>query len=104
MENGGVLKISARNFVADDSFTKRFVNAKPGKYVMFEVSDTGSGIPPDILERIFDPFFTTKEVGKGIGLGLSAVHSIVRSHNAQITVNSEIGKGTTFKIYIPVES
>ncbi|MGC8830650.1 MAG: PAS domain S-box protein [Verrucomicrobiia bacterium] len=103
MVNGGVLKISAKNFVADESFMKRFVNAKPGNYVIFEVSDTGAGIPPEIIGRIFDPFFTTKEVGKGTGLGLSAVHSIVRSHNGQITVNSKVGKGTTFNVYIPVE-
>lgn len=103
MPDGGELVISARNFVADEAFTKRFLNAIPGRYVEFTVSDTGAGIPAQIIERIFDPFFTTKEIGKGAGLGLSAVRSIVRSHNGQITVNSEVGKGTVFKIYLPAE-
>ena len=101
MQQGGMLKISARNIVADEQFTHRFINAKPGNYVLFEVVDTGCGIPQEIIERIFDPFFTTKGIGKGIGMGLPAVQSIAKSHNGFVAVHSAVGVGSTFQIFLP---
>ena len=75
--------------------------AKCGPHVVVTVSDTGTGIPPHVLDKIFDPFFTTKEIGKGTGLGLSTVLGIVKSHSGWVNVYSEVGKGTQFKVYLP---
>ncbi len=77
------------------------LDASPGLYVAVTVSDTGTGIPPDVVPRIFDPFFTTKEVGKGTGLGLSAVLGIVKSHGGFVDVQSEVNQGSKFKVYLP---
>jgi len=77
------------------------IEAKHGPYAVLTVADTGAGIPPEILDRIFDPFFTTKEEGKGTGLGLSTVRGIVKGHGGFLTVESEVGRGTTFRIYLP---
>ena len=71
-------------------------------HVLFSVSDTGKGIPHENIQRIFDPFFTTKEVGKGTGLGLSISYDIISKHDGQITVDSEVGKGTVFTVKLPV--
>jgi PAS domain S-box-containing protein len=101
MPNGGRLKLVAENIEIDESFTKLHLDAKPGRYVVLTVADTGTGIPKEILSRIFDPFYTTKPIGKGTGLGLSTVHAIVKSHGGFINVYTEVGKGTTFKAYLP---
>ena len=105
MPNGGKLKLGVRNFTVDaqfaDSNADSNTDAKPGPYVLFEVTDTGHGIPLEIRDRIFEPFFTTKELGKGTGLGLSTTLSIVKSHGGFIVVESEIGKGSTFQVYLP---
>jgi PAS domain S-box-containing protein len=102
MPNGGKLKLTARNFTVDTQFADSNTEAKPGSYVLFEVTDTGHGIPLEIRDRIFEPFFTTKELGKGTGLGLSTTLSIVKSHGGFIVVESETGKGSTFQVYLPV--
>jgi len=104
MPNGGKLKLRVRNFTVDAHFAGLNPEAKPGPYVLFEVTDTGTGIPPEIQDRIFEPFFTTKEFGKGTGLGLSTTMSIVKSHAGFIEVESETGKGSTFQVYLPAHT
>jgi PAS domain S-box-containing protein len=101
MPQGGRMTISVENQVLDAAAARLHPSAAPGRYVVLHVADTGTGIPPEILERIFDPFFTTKEVGKGTGLGLSTVVGIVRGHGGFVTIASEVGKGTTFSVYLP---
>jgi CheY-like chemotaxis protein len=101
MPDGGSLSISVENVHLDDQYVAMNVQAKPGRYVIINVTDSGEGIPPEILDKIFDPFFTTKEVGKGTGLGLSTVMAIVKSHGGFVNVYSEVGKGSSFKVYLP---
>jgi CheY-like chemotaxis protein len=101
MPNGGSLTIGANNFNVDEHYASMTPGAHPGPHVVLRVSDTGVGMPRAVIDKIFDPFFTTKEVGKGTGLGLSTVLGIVKSHNGFISVYSEIGNGTTFKIFLP---
>ncbi|SNQ59862.1 PAS domain S-box protein [Candidatus Methanoperedens nitratireducens] len=101
MPDGGILSISAENCFIDENYAQMQTEAKTGSYTTIAVSDTGTGIPPKILDRIFEPFFTTKEFGKGTGLGLSTALAIVKSHGGFINVNSEVGKGTTFCVYLP---
>jgi PAS domain S-box-containing protein len=101
MPNGGMLRISAENFWIDESYARMHVDAEVGPYIVITISDTGIGIAPEIIDRIFDPFFTTKEIGKGTGLGLSTVMGIIKNHNGFINVYSEVGKGSTFKVYLP---
>ncbi len=101
MPNGGNLTLSAENCVLDEQYVAMNLQAKAGRYVQISVADSGSGIPPHLLDKIFEPFFTTKDINKGTGLGLSTVMAIVKSHEGIINVYSELGKGTTFKIYLP---
>ncbi len=102
MPNGGTLIVSAENLTVDAHYAGLNLDAGPGPYVLLRVEDSGIGIPSEIITRIYDPFFTTKEVGKGTGLGLSTTLGIVKSHGGFIQVCSEVGKGTTFKVYLPV--
>lgn len=103
MPDGGALTLSAENITIDSQYAATSRDAKPGNYLCASITDTGCGIPADKLDRIFEPFFTTKEVGKGTGLGLSTAHAIIKSHRGFITVYSELGKGSTFKVYIPTD-
>jgi PAS domain S-box-containing protein len=102
MPNGGILRISARNFWVDSQYARMNIDAKVGSYVMICVSDTGTGISKEIVDRIFEPFFTTKEVGQGTGLGLSTVMGIIKSHDGFVNVVSELEKGTEFQICLPI--
>ncbi|MDM9381621.1 response regulator [Chlorogloeopsis sp. ULAP01] len=103
MPNGGKLKITAENFLVDANYARMHIDARSGAYVAIAVTDTGVGIALEILDRIFEPFFTTKELGKGTGLGLSTVLGIIKSHGGFISVYSEIGKGSEFKVFLPAQ-
>jgi len=101
MPNGGTLTLKAENVEIDTVYADAITEAKPGHYVVWRVMDTGTGIPPEILDRIFEPFFSTKGPEKGTGLGLSTVIGIVKSHGGFVRVYSVPGQGTTFAIYLP---
>ncbi len=100
MPRGGDVRISTRNERIDADATER-VELPPGAYAVIEVSDTGTGMPADVREHIFEPFYTTKELGKGTGLGLATVYGIVKQTGGGIYVESEVGQGTTFALYLP---
>ena len=101
MPNGGSLRIIAENMILDEQYVKMNSEAKTGPHVLIRISDTGAGIPQRVIERIFDPFFTTKEVGKGTGLGLSTARTIIKNHGGFIRIYSEVGKGTSFNVFLP---
>jgi signal transduction histidine kinase/CheY-like chemotaxis protein len=101
MPNGGKLTLETRNVVLDENYAAMSSEVNPGNYVMIAVSDSGMGIPADVLEKVFEPFYTTKDVGKGSGLGLSMVYGFVKQSNGHIRIYSEEGHGTTVKLYLP---
>jgi PAS domain S-box-containing protein len=101
MPDGGQLVIETSVIEFDECASSQSAQARAGSFVCLTVSDTGSGIPPEILSKIFEPFFTTKDVGKGTGLGLATVFGIVQQHQGWITVYSEVGHGTAFRIFLP---
>ncbi|HEY0968686.1 MAG TPA: PAS domain S-box protein [Opitutaceae bacterium] len=104
MPNGGQLTLTASNAVIDEQYAVMNKEVASGRYVRVEVTDDGMGIAPDLIDRIFEPFFTTKALGHGTGLGLSTTPGIVRSHGGFVNVYSELGKGTTFKVYLPAQT
>jgi PAS domain S-box-containing protein len=101
MKAGGRLNIETENVLISDEYCRDHVWAKPGRYVLISVTDTGCGMDRETLEHIFEPFFTTKGMHEGTGLGLSMVYGIVKQHDGMINVYSEVDKGTTFKVYLP---
>jgi len=101
MPTGGVITIETANVEFTPEFMKKHHVMSPGDYVMLAVTDTGIGIPDEIKDKVFKPFFTTKDVGKGSGLGLSTVYGIVKGYQGYVWLYSEVGKGTTMKVYLP---
>ncbi|WP_244574483.1 cell cycle histidine kinase CckA [Cohaesibacter sp. ES.047] len=101
MPEGGQLTIQTRNLSEDETMQMPYKQLEPGEYVLLEVLDSGTGIPPDIRDKIFEPFFSTKDVGKGTGLGLSTVYGIIKQTGGFIFLESEMGQGTTFRIFLP---
>ncbi len=101
MPEGGRVTIGTRNVSAEESATFQYKGMPAAEFVLIEVADTGTGIAPDIIDRVFEPFFSTKEVGKGTGLGLSTVYGIVKQTGGYVYVDSEIGKGSKFRIFLP---
>ncbi|PIE82895.1 MAG: hypothetical protein CSA09_04930 [Candidatus Contendobacter odensis] len=101
MPESGQLILETKNTVLDEDYAASHQDIQPGHYVVLSVSDSGNGMPPDILERVFEPFFTTKETGRGSGLGLSMVYGLMKQSGGNITLYSELGQGTTVRLYLP---
>ena len=103
MPNGGTINLRASNLLLEEQCAAMIAGAKPGHYLLVELEDTGTGMPPEVIDRIFEPFFTTKELGKGTGRGLSSALAIIKSHQGFIRVSSELDKGSLFQVYLPAQ-
>ena len=103
MPNGGTINLRAANHLLDEQCASMMAGAKPGPYLRIELEDSGTGMPPEVIDRIFEPFFTTKELGKGTGLGLSSALAIIKSHQGFVQVSSEPDKGSLFQVYLPAQ-
>ncbi|MBN2124311.1 MAG: PAS domain S-box protein [Deltaproteobacteria bacterium] len=101
-DDGGILEVNLNRVNLDDEFTSNHPGLLPGPHLKMTVSDTGTGIAPEVLDRIFEPYFTTKGEGEGTGLGLALVHGVVKSHAGAITVSSEPGRGSVFTVFLPI--
>jgi len=101
MPEGGRLTIATANAELDEAFARAHADAVPGTYVRLAVADTGAGMSPEVRAHLFEPFFTTREIGEGAGLGLATVYGIVRQHHGLVTVESELGRGSMFTLYLP---
>ena len=101
MRSAGTLTLETRNAVLDEDYAEQYEEVTPGEYVLLAVADTGTGMPPEIMQRVFEPFFTTKEVGQGSGLGLSMVYGFIKQSGGHISIYSRVGKGTSVKLYLP---
>jgi CheY-like chemotaxis protein len=101
MPNGGELVIETANAVLDENYAAQNVEVTPGEYVVVSITDSGTGMPPEVLERAFEPFFTTKDVGRGTGLGLSMVYGFAKQSRGHVKIYSEIGHGTRVMVYLP---
>ena len=101
MSDGGRLTLETANATLDEEYSAQFEGVTPGRYLMISVSDEGTGIAPELIDRVFDPFVTTKEVGQGSGLGLSMVYGFVKQSGGHVRIFSEVGKGTTIRLYLP---
>ncbi len=99
MPNGGQLVIETANAVLDEEYAAHNVEVTPGEYVAVSITDSGTGMSPDVLERVFEPFFTTKDVGHGTGLGLSMVYGFVKQSRGHVKIYSEVGHGTRITVY-----
>jgi PAS domain S-box-containing protein len=101
MRSDGTLTLETRNAVLDESYAEHYQEVTPGEYALLAVTDTGTGMPPEIMSRVFEPFFTTKEVGQGSGLGLSMVYGFVKQSGGHVSIYSRVGQGTSVKLYLP---